>query len=343
MPVKEPSMDSPLISVVIPTCNRAGLLRPSLESLACQSLPTDRFEVVVVDDGSTDETRDVCLELSTRMPLKYFYIENSGISAAKNLGVFASVGSILVFFDDDDVAHPHLLREHLRIHQQYPDENAAVLGYTEWAPRLRVTELMHFVTEVGCFLFSYPNLADGQILDFTYFWGGRSSCKRSFLIRQGVFNQLFRFGSEDVELGYRLSQYGLKVIFNRAAVQYMNRAITFEEFCRRCETQGYSQFHFSKLHSEDSIQRYCQVGDARTCWNRLENDLGIALNRVREIEELIDCQPNSSDIPTLRSELHKLYAWTFNAFKKKGIVKAEDEAPAATDLFISMSTALICK
>src|SRR5687768_10329428 len=98
----------PVISVIIPTWNRAALLRESLESLATQSLPSSEFEVVVVDDGSSDHTGQVCRELSSRVSLRYFRIENSGISAAKNLGVFAAAGSILVFFDDDDVAHPHL-------------------------------------------------------------------------------------------------------------------------------------------------------------------------------------------------------------------------------------------
>ena len=182
-----------MISVIVPTFNRAALLRASLESLARQSISPNEFEVVVVDDGSSDETASVCNTFSSRMDVRYFRIENSGISAAKNLGVLASAGSILLFFDDDDVAHRHLLFEHLRKHRQHREENVAVLGYTAWAPSLHVSELMHYVTEVGCFLFSYPNLTDGQELDFTYFWGGRSSCKRSLLITRGVFRQEFGF------------------------------------------------------------------------------------------------------------------------------------------------------
>lgn len=323
-------MDNPLISVIIPTFNRAELLRASLQSLASQSLGTDRFEVVVVDDGSTDATRNVCLDLAGRLRLRYFRIENSGISAAKNLGIFASTGTILLFFDDDDLAHPRLLREHLQTHREHPEETVAVLGYTQWAPSLSVTELMHFVTEVGCFLFSYPHLRDGQSLDFTYFWGGRSSCKRSLLVRCGVFNQQFRFGAEDIELGYRLSRSGLKVIFNRGAVQYMNRAITYEEFCRRCEKQGASQFRFSQLHSDPLIRQYCQVDNARERWNRTKKELGMAFFRVREIESLLDRDSCSADAAALRSELHSLYGWTFDGFKAKGIVQGEDEtSPAA--------------
>src|SRR5436309_1290993 len=100
-----------LISVVIPTYNRSGLLRRSLGSLAAQTLPRDAYEVVVVDDGSGDATAEVCREFAARCRLRYFRIANSGISAAKNLGVFASAAPLLLFFDDDDVATEGLLAE----------------------------------------------------------------------------------------------------------------------------------------------------------------------------------------------------------------------------------------
>ncbi|HNT36945.1 MAG TPA: glycosyltransferase family A protein, partial [bacterium] len=181
----------PFISVIIPTYNRADLLSQSLESLVGQSLPKDQFEVIVIDDGSSDNTSDVCRNFSQRLPLRYYRQKNSGISAAKNMGVFASCGPILLFFDDDDVADPDLLTEHIRTHSLHPEENIAVLGYTTWHPSLKISRVMDFVTNIGHFLFSYSNLKDGQELDFTYFWGGRSSCKKSLLVRHGVFNQLF--------------------------------------------------------------------------------------------------------------------------------------------------------
>ena len=75
---------SPAISVVIPTFNRAAMLADTLESFAAQSIPTNRYEVIVVDDGSKDATPEVCRDFGSRMQLRYLHIENSGISAAKN-------------------------------------------------------------------------------------------------------------------------------------------------------------------------------------------------------------------------------------------------------------------
>ncbi len=206
------------------------------------------------------------------LPLTYHRIAPSGISSAKNLGIFASSSPIVFFFDDDDIADPDLLRQHVVTHQEHPDAATAVLGRTEWSPTLRRTALMHYVTDVGKFLFDYTAIAHGDVLDFTYFWGGRSSCKRILLAREGIFDQDFRFGSEDIELGYRLRSHGFKVVYNRDAVSYMNRTVTYDEFCARCARQGRSQHHFGTVlyGSDPEVRRYCDVDDAETRWREAE-------------------------------------------------------------------------
>jgi GT2 family glycosyltransferase len=319
---------SPLISVVVPTFNRAALLGSSLQSLASQSIEKGLYEVIVVDDGSTDDTREICQSFTERMRLKYFHIDNSGIAAAKNLGIFTSSGSLLLFFDDDDFADRNLLQEHVEFHRKHPDENIAALGYTTWFPSLSVNKVMHYVTEVAHFLFAYGSLTEGQVLDYTYFWGGRSSCKRSLLVHNGIFNQQFRFGSEDIELGYRLTKFGLKVMFHRRAVQYMNRPITYDEFCRRCEKQGISQHLFSQLHAAEEVQRYCQINDAETHWQNIRLSLGSKVERVHEIERLLASETQTERTQVLMSELWQLYRFTFNAFRFKGIAQQRGDGMA---------------
>jgi glycosyltransferase involved in cell wall biosynthesis len=316
--MKEES-DHPLISVIIPTFNRADLLEQSLRSLVKQSLPQQHYEVIVIDDGSKDTTQEICKKMQKVLPLRYCYQENSGIAAAKNLGIFVSRAPILFFFDDDDVADKNLLREHLKTHKEHPEESLAVLGYTTWSSMLKITRVMHFVTDIGHFLFSYSQLKDGQQLDFTYFWGGRSSCKRSLLVKHGVFKQQFRFGSEDIELGYRLSRFGLRVIFNRNAVSYMIRPITYDEFCRRCEKQGRSQYWFSQSHPDPIIQKYCMISRSEEKWRYIEKSLERKVQRVHEIESLI-ASGSTKDLPKdSHLDLGNLYQWTFNAFKIKGM------------------------
>lgn len=315
---------TPKISTVIPTHNRAELLRQSLESLRVQTLHSDTFEVVVIDDGSTDHTAAVCNELSADLPLSYHRIANSGISSAKNLGVFTSVAPIVFFFDDDDVAHPDLLRQHLGTHEANPERTVAVLGRTEWSPALLVTEVMRYVTDVGKFLFDYTCIHHGDVLDYTFFWGGRSSCKRMLLAREGIFDQQFRFGSEDIELGYRLQRQGFKVVYNSDALSYMNRPLTYEQFCARCERQGRSQHHFGNLlHGDDEhIRRYCGVDGAEERWLEAEPHLNRQMDRVRELEILVEAVYDGTQTAAWKAELHQLYGETFRAHKLSGLLAA---------------------
>jgi GT2 family glycosyltransferase/Flp pilus assembly protein TadD/glycogen synthase/SAM-dependent methyltransferase len=319
----------PLISVVIPTYNRASLLKQSLESFARQTIPAEQFEVVVIDDGSDDLTKDVCGEIASTLRLVFKRIENSGIAAAKNIGISECSAPVILFFDDDDIAHPQLLEEHLKFHRKYPKENIAVLGYTSWEPSLVKTELMRHVTEIGRQMLSYPNISHGQLLDYRYFWGGRSSCKKSFLTAHGLFSEEFRFGCEDIELGYRLDRFGLKVVHNRNAVSYINRQMTFDEFCRRCEKQGRSQYQFSKLHPDPDILDYCMIPGAETKWRQIEMSFDRMIKETKALEAQV--ASSQGDDAAIIKNLHDHYALVFNAFKIKGIVEAmfEDSADKA--------------
>jgi len=323
----------PIISVIVPTFNRAALLKNSLGSLAEQTVPKDQYEVIVVDDGSTDKTPEVCKGFASLMSLKYVRIESSGISAAKNHGSLASAGSILLFFDDDDIADGQLLQQHLKTHEENPRKNMAVLGYATWAPTLELTPVMEYVTDIGQFMFAYKDLEDGQLLDFTYFWGGRSSCKRSLLMNSGRFDQRFLSGLEDIELGYRLSQVGLSIIFNRCAVSYMVRPVTFDSFCQRCERQGKALYLLSRIHADPVVQQYCQIPDPDTQhrkqdpgienkWHDLRQVFEDKIHRVHELEQLLTARLEPGERTILLEELRRLYWWTFNAFKIKGFVEA---------------------
>jgi glycosyltransferase involved in cell wall biosynthesis len=302
-----------------------------------------------VDDGSTDDTSDVCERWAARLPMTCLHVPNAGIAAAKNLGVFAAAAPLLLFFDDDDLADENLLAEHLRTHARYPLDNVAVLGYTDWAASLAVTEVMRYVTDVGHYLFSYTHLRDGQRLDFAYFWGGRSSCKRSLLTRVGVFRPEFEFGSEDIEAGFRISKrlvewrllhrkfvvdrgdeelkhrlatVGLAVVYNRRAVQHMNRALTYDGFCNRCQKQGRSQWQFSRLYEDSLVHQWCQTPGARERWEKVREELPARVARVRQIEGLLEGGAGAKERQELLPELHRLYGWTFDAFKTRGIVEA---------------------
>ena len=70
-----------------------------------------------------------------------------------------------------------MLNEHLRSHVDYPQDRFAVLGFTDLGEAAAASPLMNFVTEVGCYLYSYSKIKHDQVLDYTYFWGGRVLAK----------------------------------------------------------------------------------------------------------------------------------------------------------------------
>ncbi|MBF0107241.1 MAG: glycosyltransferase family 2 protein [Deltaproteobacteria bacterium] len=107
-----------LISVVIPTFNRMGMVLRALDSVLCQSYR--EIEVLVVDDGSTDET-ERWVNRCADPRIKYIKTPNRGVSSARNYGVDRSCGEWVCFLDSDDLWHRHKLTEQVRHHQENPD------------------------------------------------------------------------------------------------------------------------------------------------------------------------------------------------------------------------------
>jgi len=101
---------SSLISVIIPTFNRAGHVTRAVESVLVQTYPNR--EIIVVDDGSTDNTREAMKGYENR--IKYIYQDNAGVSAARNVGIQAASGQWIAFLDSDDIWLPNKLARQIR-------------------------------------------------------------------------------------------------------------------------------------------------------------------------------------------------------------------------------------
>ncbi|HEX8036789.1 MAG TPA: glycosyltransferase family A protein [Ktedonobacterales bacterium] len=110
----------PLVSVIIPTYNRAALLREAIESVLAVDRRGFELEVIVVDDGSTDETPEVC----RAYPIRYIRTEMCGASAARNTGIEAASGEFIAFLDDDDVWLSGNIAPQLRAFETHPEYGA---------------------------------------------------------------------------------------------------------------------------------------------------------------------------------------------------------------------------
>lgn len=190
----------PEISVIIPTYNRPGFLRDILASLADQTLRPERFEVIIVDDGSTDDTGRVQQE---RFPfcLRYFRQENQGDAEARNHGARQSAAEILVFLDDDIVVAPGYLR--CLYQAQIGHSNRIVVGterlWLEEAPPTREARMQADPAECG-------RLAE---LPFVEVCSNNMSIPRERYLQVGMMQGLDFPGSSiwcDVEFAYRAHQ-----------------------------------------------------------------------------------------------------------------------------------------
>jgi glycosyltransferase involved in cell wall biosynthesis len=312
----------PRLSVVVATYDRPELLAGCLEAFSRQSVGTDEFEVVVVDDGSDAATGETIAGFTARLQLVSVRLEHAGRSAAKNLGVMLARGDVVVFFDDDDRPGPDLVEEHLRAHDAAPDAGVGVLGFTEWAPELAVTPLMRYLTDVDKVLFSYGNLTEGQQLDWRGFWEGRVSCKRALLMAYGLHDQRLEY-SIDIELAWRLSAQGLKVVYHPAARSWMARPIDLEQFCARIEAKGRAQALVASLHPEPELREYAKVDHAPGHWDAVRPLLDGLLRRVKGLESRVEAGGGADDL----HRLHRAYREVFDAFYAKGVSEALAVAP----------------
>jgi len=204
---------------------------------------------------------------------------------------------------------------------------------------------MRHVTQVGCQLFSYDWMKPEQMMGHTEFWGGRSSCKRSLLMRHGVFNPDFRFGCEDIELGWRLARQGFKVVYEPRARSTMIRAITFDQFCMRSYWQGRSQYRFARLHDDQKVREYCEIDAAKDAWVSRFRDYAGHIRWTRKLDNLAVAWTGAElTVPELlQNTLDAAYREAFFLSRAKGIADAEalwahsiaTAAPSGTQCLLS--------
>lgn len=232
----------PSLSVIVPTYNRLKVLLKCLRSLEAQTVAPDNWEVVIVDDGSTDGTAEQIAVLLDESCLNVHFSrqDHKGPAAARNLGVREALGDLILFIGDDIIATPNLLAGHISWHEKYPARNVAVLGYVTWSPEIEVTPFMHWL-ENGGPQFSYYELQDksGQNVHYKYFYSCNVSLKKRFLLKNGLFDEEFPLAAyEDTELGYRLVKKGLRIVYNSDAVGYHYHLTSLDDTLHRMERIG---------------------------------------------------------------------------------------------------------
>jgi len=240
---------SELYSVVIPTYQRPETLFRVLDALQRQSHPP-LFEVIVVDDGSRDETPARLASYDAVFPFRFFSQPNSGPAAARNRGIEQSRGRYILFLGDDTVPEPTLLAVHAEAHCERKESSWAVLGYTTWPHDRRVSPFLHHINEYGL-QFGYGLIEDPEAVPFNFFYTSNISLPRALLLQAGLFDTTFPHAAwEDIEMAYRLMKMGMRIVYRPDAVARHHHDITFASFRRRQEKSGEAAAIFYGKHPE---------------------------------------------------------------------------------------------
>lgn len=255
-----------MFSVIIPTYNRSEILRKCLQALLAQTYSIAECEVIVVDDGSQDDSRGVVEQVrdSANIDLKYLRQENRGASAARNVGIRNATRDHLLFLGDDIIAREDLLEQHADWHSKNPQEEVAVLGYVTWSPELEVDNFMRWLINGGPQNMFHRIENEVEVGELGFMESANLSVKASLLEKVGGFDEGLRL-FENLELEARLREVGMRLLYNRDAVG----------------------FHYHKVGMEDAIGRWKKLKGEREKLLRRRPELAWSVEGKRGIKGLV--------------------------------------------------------
>jgi glycosyltransferase involved in cell wall biosynthesis len=244
-------MTAPRLSVVINTYSKGATLEKTLEALERQEgVAPESFEVVVRDDGSTDDTptRLAAAAARWRGRLRWSRGENAGVSVARNEAIRTTHGDLVLILGDDIVGTPSLLHEHLAGHEGPPAGPKAIVGRVGWPPDLDADPFFHWLDNGGP-QFTFWRIGEGAEIGPSHFYTCNVSLPRALALAH-PFDPGITYGFEDVELGHRLRRAGVRLIYNPRAFGFHHHPRPLPEFRARQFKVGLSLRAALRDHQE---------------------------------------------------------------------------------------------
>lgn len=229
----------PKVSIVLHAVRSGYNVLKCVTSLLDQSVPRDWYEVIVVDDASTDDTATV-LD-SFRDTIRVIRTETSwGSSKSRNAGVAQARGEIVLFSGVDCLADKCLLEEHLKSHSTR--DGIVVIGRIGWQDDGRRNAFSDFIKQSEILVCQdASHIPDRDNVSYKYVYSANMSLpKRIFLSVGGSDERLVPGYYSDTELGYRLERAGIKIIYNNKAVVYHSVDLHLSRFSERMIAVGRS-------------------------------------------------------------------------------------------------------
>ena len=212
-----PGNSAPAITILICAYSRSAVVLECLRRLEHQTFKN--FDVVLVDDGSIDDTFAVTTEYAKTAPypMKVLTQPNGGVGRARNHGLQEITAPLTLLLGQDVWAHPDFVERHVRDHEEHPDDRFAVLGLSRYYdPDRAITPFERYLETYGG-QFSYGHFKHGDHVDWRYFYTGITSAKTAFLKRYPSVENIFFL--EDMAWGYKMERDGgLTVVYDALAI-----------------------------------------------------------------------------------------------------------------------------
>jgi GT2 family glycosyltransferase len=240
------------ISVVIPTKNRLPALQATVDALTGQDLESHRAEIIVVDNGSTDDTVQWLAEAGGRSPMEIKIVEepSPGVSAARNAGVRHAQFDLILFLNNDTTpADSRLLARHIATHARTAGKEVAALGRITYPPEDMADPFMRWLNDGA--QFDYAHLDNGESPRAPHFFTAHISFPRAAYLRAGGMDERLRFGFEDAALGHRMQLQGVPIHYHPELVVYHHHQIDVPEWRRRVESDGRAGWDVNRLYPID--------------------------------------------------------------------------------------------
>jgi GT2 family glycosyltransferase len=288
-----------VIAATIQLCtyNRAALLERVLEACFDQTVEGAAYEVVLVYDGSVDETPAVIERARSRATCAFIAVRqpNRGLAGARNAGIARAGGERIIFIDDDVLPLPNFVQEHLRSHTAHP--SAIVRGGAIEVDRL--DELP-------------PPIWSIKDYSGNYFWTTNVSVPLATIRAVGGFDESFsEYGWEDIDVGLRLRAAGIKAIFNPLALVYhfkpRPRAGNLDAMLRQARAKARTAAALVRLHPHWRAYLATGINPVQRRLAALRRRLGLATRLRNRLGGLGDRELSRKELRTARALANEAY------------------------------------
>jgi GT2 family glycosyltransferase len=215
------------ISIIIATYNRKDFLKDSLSSLFNQNYPKNKYEIIVVDDGSKDGTKKMVQGLKFRGNLHYFYQKNKGQAAAMNLGIKNAKGEIIAFTDDDCVASKDWLVELMKGFK----DNHDIAGVGGEIIAFNPQNLIEKYWDI--FFFDQKETIEDKKNRPSHLIGANCAYRAEIFQKVGLFDYSLTSQLQDVDFGWRLSWLGYQFLYLPEMIVFHRMPKTFWQFLKK--------------------------------------------------------------------------------------------------------------